>query len=37
MIQMHGGNRPNGLNFRIDSARLLYGALASAGKASLER
>jgi CubicO group peptidase (beta-lactamase class C family) len=37
MIQMQGGNRPNGMNFRIDSARLVYGALASTGTKSLER
>jgi CubicO group peptidase (beta-lactamase class C family) len=28
MIQNMGGNRPGGLNFRGDSARLVYGALA---------
>ena len=28
MIQMQGGNRPNGLNFRSDSAKLVYAALA---------
>jgi len=28
MIQMQGGYRPNGLNFRADSARLVYAALA---------
>jgi CubicO group peptidase (beta-lactamase class C family) len=37
MIQMQGGNRPSGLNFRIDSARLVYGALAPTGTKSLER
>jgi CubicO group peptidase (beta-lactamase class C family) len=29
MIQMQGGNRPGGLNFRADSARLVYAALSS--------
>jgi CubicO group peptidase (beta-lactamase class C family) len=29
MIQMQGGNRPGGLNFRADSARLVYAALPS--------
>jgi CubicO group peptidase (beta-lactamase class C family) len=28
MIQMQGGNRPEGLNFRADSAKLVYAALA---------
>jgi len=28
MIQMMGGNRPDGMNFRADSARLVYAALA---------
>ena len=28
MIQMQGGNRPDGLNFRADSAKLVYAALA---------
>ena len=37
MIQMQGGYRPEGLNFRIDSARLVYGALAPAATKSLER
>jgi len=27
MIQNQGGNRPGGMNFRIDSARLVYAAL----------
>ena len=31
MIQMQGGNRPNGLNFRGESANLVYAALAPAG------
>jgi CubicO group peptidase (beta-lactamase class C family) len=30
MIQMQGGNRPGGLNFRADSAKLVYAALNSA-------
>jgi CubicO group peptidase (beta-lactamase class C family) len=34
MIQMQGGNRPGGLNFRADSAKLVYAALASATKSS---
>jgi len=29
MIQMQGGNRPEGLNFRGDSAKLVYAALSS--------
>ena len=29
MIQNRGGNRPGGLNFRGDSARLVYAALAA--------
>jgi CubicO group peptidase (beta-lactamase class C family) len=37
MIQMQGGNRPNGLNFRIDSARLVYGALAPTTTSSQQR
>jgi CubicO group peptidase (beta-lactamase class C family) len=28
MIQNQGGNRPGGLNFRADSAKLVYAALA---------
>ena len=28
MIQNLGGNRPGGLNFRADSAKLVYAALA---------
>jgi CubicO group peptidase (beta-lactamase class C family) len=31
MIQMQGGNRPDGMNFRADSANLVYAALARAG------
>jgi CubicO group peptidase (beta-lactamase class C family) len=31
MIQMQGGNRPDGMNFRADSASLVYAALARAG------
>jgi CubicO group peptidase (beta-lactamase class C family) len=35
MIQMQGGNRPGGMNFRADSARLVYAALSpSAAKTS---
>src|SRR5262245_58250799 len=34
MIQMQGGNRPNGLNFRADSAKLVYAALASSSTKS---
>jgi len=38
MIQVQGGNRPGGLNFRADSARLVYAALAEPGvKSSAER
>jgi len=37
MIQIQGGNRPGGLNFRIDSARLVYAALAQSGTKSSER
>ena len=37
MIQMQGGNRPNGLNFRSDSARLVYGALAPTTTSSQPR
>lgn len=37
MIQMQGGNRPNGLNFRADSAKLVYGALAPSEVKSSER
>ena len=34
MIQMQGGNRPDGLNFRADSANLVYAALAQPAKSS---
>ena len=37
MIQMQGGNRPDGLNFRIDSAKLIYAALASSGSTAAQR
>jgi CubicO group peptidase (beta-lactamase class C family) len=37
MIQMQGGNRPGGMNFRADSARLVYAALAQPGTASAGR
>jgi CubicO group peptidase (beta-lactamase class C family) len=37
MIQMQGGNRPNGLNFRADSAKLVYAALAPSEVKSSER
>jgi CubicO group peptidase (beta-lactamase class C family) len=37
MIQMQGGNRPGGLNFRADSAKLVYAALASSGTKSSQR
>ena len=37
MIQVLGGNRPGGLNFRIDSARLVYAALAQSGTKSSKR
>ncbi len=33
MIQMQGGNRPGGMNFRADSARLVYAALAPSATA----
>jgi CubicO group peptidase (beta-lactamase class C family) len=36
MIQNQGGNRPGGLNFRIDSARLVYAALAQPATKSLQ-
>jgi len=32
MIQNRGGNRPGGLNFRADSAKLVYGALAKSAR-----
>ena len=34
MIQMQGGNRPGGMNFRADSARLVYAALSPSTKTS---
>ena len=37
MIQNQGGNRPDGLNFRADSAKLVYAALAQSGMKSSER
>src|SRR6185295_2113088 len=37
MIQMQGGNRPGGLNFRADSSKLVYAALAPSATKSLER
>jgi CubicO group peptidase (beta-lactamase class C family) len=37
MIQMQGGNRPGGLNFRGESANLVYAALASSGTKSSAR
>ena len=37
MIQNQGGNRPGGLNFRADSAKLVYAALAKSPTKSLER
>jgi CubicO group peptidase (beta-lactamase class C family) len=37
MIQMQGGNRPDGLNFRADSARLVYAALAPTRTKTLDR
>jgi hypothetical protein len=37
MIQMQGGNRPGGLNFRADSAALVYGALAPSAVKSSQR
>jgi CubicO group peptidase (beta-lactamase class C family) len=36
MIQMQGGNRPDGLNFRADSAKLVYTALAGSGTTSVD-
>ena len=33
MIQMMGGNRPGGLNFRADSAKLVYAAIAPSSTA----
>jgi CubicO group peptidase (beta-lactamase class C family) len=37
MIQNQGGNRPGGLNFRADSAKLVYAALAKSPTTALER
>ena len=37
MIQIQGGNRPGGLNFRADSAKLVYASLAQSGTKSSER
>jgi CubicO group peptidase (beta-lactamase class C family) len=37
MIQNQGGNRPGGLNFRADSAKLVYAALAKSATTALER
>jgi len=37
MIQMQGGNRPGGLNFRGESANLVYAALAPPGTKSSAR
>ena len=37
MIQNRGGNRPGGLNFRADSAKLVYAALASSAQKSTDR
>jgi CubicO group peptidase (beta-lactamase class C family) len=34
MIQTQGGNRPGGVNFRADSAKLVYAALAPSPKSS---
>jgi hypothetical protein len=34
MIQMQGGYRPGGLNFRADSAKLVYAALSSEAKST---
>ncbi len=36
MIQVQGGSRPNGLNFRADSANLVYAALAQPAKSSAQ-
>ena len=35
MLQMQGGNRPDGMNFRADSAKLVYAALARSGTTSV--
>ena len=37
MIQVQGGNRPGGMNFRSESANLVYAALAPAGTKSSSR
>jgi CubicO group peptidase (beta-lactamase class C family) len=37
MIQIQGGNRPGGLNFRADSAKLVYASLAQSGMKPSER
>ena len=37
MIQNQGGNRPDGMNFRADSAKLVYAALSAAGTKSSAR
>jgi len=37
MIQNQGGNRPGGLNFRADSARLVYAALSEPARKSSAR
>jgi CubicO group peptidase (beta-lactamase class C family) len=37
MIQIQGGNRPGGLNFRADSAKLVYASLTQSGMKSSER
>jgi hypothetical protein len=37
MIQIQGGNRPGGFNFRADSAKLVYAALAKSPNTALER
>jgi CubicO group peptidase (beta-lactamase class C family) len=37
MIQVQGGNRPEGLNFRADSATLVYAALAPSAMKSSDR
>jgi CubicO group peptidase (beta-lactamase class C family) len=37
MIQMQGGNRPDGLNFRADSAKLVYAALAPSPSTAAQR
>lgn len=36
MIQMLGGNRPGGLNFRADSARLVYAALTPSARSTAQ-